>query len=146
MPLPKSVVKIKKGGVEYVSNVDAVNYSIVELTRAALRDVGKFIRKRTIEKIKKLPGLKRHRRPYNLQYWVRRRETDMLIGFKHDAWYSTGMEIGEKGMPKKGFLRDTTYDNIKTIVEIESQYLSALNKDDPSGLFDEGEILGDEKS
>jgi hypothetical protein len=29
-------------------------------------------------------------------------------------------------MPKLGFIRQTTEGNIKTIVEIESQYLSAL--------------------
>ena len=43
MALPKSVTKIKKGNVEFISNVDRVNYTLNELTRAALRDVGKFL-------------------------------------------------------------------------------------------------------
>ena len=43
MPIPKSVTKIKKGNVEFISNVDRVQYTLTELTRAALRDVGKFI-------------------------------------------------------------------------------------------------------
>ena len=45
MSVPKSVVKVKKGGVEYTSNVDAAQYYIFELNRAALRDVAKFVKK-----------------------------------------------------------------------------------------------------
>ena len=44
MSVPKSVVKVKKNGVEYTSNVDAAQYYIHELNRAALRDVGKFVK------------------------------------------------------------------------------------------------------
>ena len=50
MPMPKSVVKIKKDGIEFTSNVDRVQYTIEELTRAALRDAAKLIRKRMITK------------------------------------------------------------------------------------------------
>ena len=46
MSAPKSVVKIDKNGVKYTSNVDFCQYSIKELTRAALRDVGKFVKRR----------------------------------------------------------------------------------------------------
>ena len=46
MPLPKSVTKIKKDGVEFVSNVDRASYTIQELSRAALKDVAKLLRKR----------------------------------------------------------------------------------------------------
>ena len=42
MPVP-SVVKFTKNGVEYTSSVDRANYYIYELTRAALKDVGKYI-------------------------------------------------------------------------------------------------------
>ena len=44
MSAPKSVTKINKNGVTYTSNVDAAQYYIHELSRAALRDVGKFVR------------------------------------------------------------------------------------------------------
>ena len=44
MPVPKSVTKINKDGVTYVSEVDKANYYIFELSRAALRDVEKFVR------------------------------------------------------------------------------------------------------
>lgn len=43
MPIPPSVTKMKNGNVEFTSNVDRVNYTLDELTRAALRDCGKFI-------------------------------------------------------------------------------------------------------
>ena len=43
MSVPKSVHKISKGNVEYISSCDFAAYSIKELTRAALRDVGKFV-------------------------------------------------------------------------------------------------------
>lgn len=84
MPLPKSVVKIKKDSIEFTSSVDRVQYTMIELQRAALRDVAKFIRKRMLEKLKKLPGMKRSRRIYgSTQFWIRKRETDLIIGFKH---------------------------------------------------------------
>ena len=38
MPIPPSVTKMKNGNVEFTSNVDRVNYTLDELTRAALRD------------------------------------------------------------------------------------------------------------
>ena len=43
MPLPPSVTRIKKDGVEFVSSVDRCAYTIRELVRAALRDVGKYV-------------------------------------------------------------------------------------------------------
>ena len=84
MPMPKSVVKVKKDGIEYISNVDRTKYTLTELTRAALKDVGKFLRKRMIQELQKLPGMKRNKRIYNsTQYWVRKRDCDLQIGIKH---------------------------------------------------------------
>ena len=45
MALP-NYTKITKNGVEYIDGTDRCNYTIKELTRAALRDVGKFIAKK----------------------------------------------------------------------------------------------------
>lgn len=133
MALPKSVIKIKKDGVEYVSSVDRVQYTINELTRAALRDTAKFVRKRMIEELRKLPGMKRSKRPYtSTQYWVRRRETDLQIGFKHDSWYGARSELGTHGSPARGILRSTVYNNIPEIRRIQSQYLSGISAENPS--------------
>ena len=38
-----SVVKIKKGNVEYTSRVDIAKYTMRELTRRAMTDVGRYI-------------------------------------------------------------------------------------------------------
>ena len=43
MPLPPSVTRVTKDGLKIVSNVDRCAYTIRELTRAALRDVGKYV-------------------------------------------------------------------------------------------------------
>lgn len=42
-----SVVKIKKGNVEFTSKVEIAKYSIRELTRRAMQDVGRFVLART---------------------------------------------------------------------------------------------------
>lgn len=145
MPMPKSVTKVKKDGIEFISNVDRAQYTIQELSRAAMKDVGKFLRKRVVQELKQLPGMKRHRRIYNLQYWARRKEADLQIGFKHEAWYSVNQELGTKGMPKKGILRETVFKHIDDIRRIEGQYLSAIEDENRAlGLIDEEEEIGDE--
>lgn len=143
MALPKSVTKVGKDGVTFTSNVDRTKYLLVELQRAALRDVAKLIRKRLIEKLKKLPGMRRNRRLYrSTQYWVRRRETDLQIGFKHDSWYGAKSELGQSGQPARNILRDTVRENIDDIRRIEGQYLSAIESENRAlGLIDQN---GDE--
>lgn len=130
MGVPKSVIKFKKGDVVYTSSCDRVQYTIQELTRAALRDVGKFISRTCNSAAMKLPGLKRSRRVRGrtsaFQYWCRRRETDLQVGIKHGTWYGTQQELGDKNQPRRGILRNSVYSNIQKIVEIESKYLSAL--------------------
>jgi len=97
MPVPKSAIKIKRDGVEYISNVDRVNYLISELTRAALRDVGKLTNKRIRAKARKLRGLIKSKRVSNaFQYWVRKKECDLQIGVKHGTWYGEQQELGTK--------------------------------------------------
>ena len=138
MSLPKSVVRFKKGNVEYVSNVDDCNYTIRELTRAALRDVGKFVTRLVNDKALKLyggglgktnriiPHKGSDRSKLAFGYWARKRECDLQVGVKHSSWYGEDQELGSDGMPKKAFIRNTVYDNIPTIIEIESKYLSGL--------------------
>lgn len=135
MGLPSAKMKIKKKdgkmNLSFESNVDASQYLITELSRAALRDSAKYLRKVMLVELRKLRGLKRSRRPYNLQYWVRKKETDLQIGFKHGTWYTLGQELGDKGMKKRGILRNTTFANVEEIRKIQAQYLSALNSQNP---------------
>lgn len=130
MSLPKSVVRFKKGTVTYTSSVDRVQYTLRELTRAALRDVGKYVCRLCNTAAMRLPGLKRSRRVRGktsaFQYWARKKDTDLIVGIKHNTWYGADQELGTKNQPKRGILRASVYDHIPTIIEIESKYLSGL--------------------
>ena len=131
--MPKTITKVSKDGVTFKSNVDRAQYTITELKRAALRDVAKLIRKRMIEKLKKLPGMKRSKRIYKgVGYWNRKWESDLLVGFQADAWYSARSELGTHGSPARGILRNTVYQNIGEIQKIQAQYLSGLSQENPS--------------
>lgn len=127
MPLP-SAVKITKNGVEYTSKVDRCKYLLVELQRAALRDVGKLVRRRVLDQVRKRRGLRRGRRPPNAhQYWVRKRETNLQVGIKHDTWYGVHQELGTANQPQRSMLRDAVFHNLDEIRRIEGVYLSAID-------------------
>ena len=133
MSLPKSVIRFKKGDVVYTSSVDRAQYTIRELTRAALRDVGKYVSRICNSEAMKLPGLKKSRRVRGrtsaFQYWARKQEGDLQVGIKHGTWYGEQQELGTRNQPKRGILRNSVYNNIPKIVEIESKYLSALESE-----------------
>ena len=147
MPKPSSKMKIKKDGVTFESNVDAAKWTIQELTRAALYDTGKLIRKRMIDKMRKLPGIGKTRWPYYVtQYWVRKREGDLQIGFgktkgkfigSGDMWYAIQQELGTKNQPKRGIMRNTVFENIEEIRRAQAQYLSAITTDSADPLINE---------
>ena len=94
MSVPKSVVRFRKDGVEYTSRVDFASYTILELTRAALRDVGKFIARTANTAAMTLPGLKKSRRVrgrtstflYNVP-WAKTGLPHLEVGVTHDTWY-----------------------------------------------------------
>ena len=133
MAAPKSVVRFSKNGVEYTSSVDKAQYTIVELTRAAMRDVGKFLAGQMRASARKLPGSQQDR-------FVRYKTAGIIfkvpfnrdglphveIGTTADSWYTEDHELGTSGQPRRGILKDTAYKNLAKIIEIESKYLSAL--------------------
>lgn len=138
MAVPSSV-KIKKNGVEFENNCDRASYTIEELTRAALKDVGKFVCKRTRQKIKRRTG----RLAKNTQYWVRKQEQDLQVGFKKSGWYGGYQELGTNKQPKIGALYNTVAENIDNIRNIEAQYLSAVEDEQRAlGLINEDEEMG----
>ncbi len=143
-----SPVKITKNGVEYISKVDRTKYTLQELTRAALKDVGKLLRKRMIEKFRELPGMKKHKRIYrSTQFWVRKQEGDLVIGLKHGTWYGADSELGSSNQPKRGIVRDTTFAHIEDIRRIEGQYLQYIEDENKAlGIIDESEGTGDDDS
>lgn len=133
MSVPKSVVRFSKDGVTYTSSVDRASYTIVELTRAALRDVGKFIARTANSKAMKLKGLKKSRRVrgrtstflYNVP-WAKTGLPHLEVGVTDDTWYGVQQELGTSKQPKRQILRNSAHDNIAQIIEIESKYLSSL--------------------
>lgn len=150
MAVPKSVVRFRKNGVTYTSSVDRVNYTLVELTRAALRDVGKFLARTANSEASKLPGLKKSRRVrgrtstflYNVP-WAKKGLPHLEVGVTHDTWYGVEQELGTSKQPKREILKTSAHRNVAKIVEIESKYLSALESEAKAlALIDEGEYKG----
>ena len=143
MPLPKSVTKIKKGNVEYISSVDRVQYTLEELSRAALRDVGKFICNTFRGSYYGIFSRKKGRVGKYTQYWVRKKECDLQVGIKPSAFYGIFQEFGSSKTKKVGLLQKTVNENIAKIIEIESKYLSALEDEAKAlALIDEKEYEG----
>lgn len=148
MPMPKSVTKISKNGVEFISSVDKANYLITELTRAAMKDVAKYVLKIVRANVRGISRQTAKMRYAGMryQYWVRKKECDLQLGIentKHgaeSAWWADQSELGTGNQPKRGFLRSAVYDNISTIRQIESQYLSAIEDEaGAEGMIDEEE-------
>lgn len=148
MSAPKSVTKINKNGVTYTSNVDACQYYIHELSRAALRDVGKFIRSKWKGVYYQYFNKHTGNAGKAVSYHVIASKTTIyprvqvgLMSGKQDGFYAYFQEFGTSKTPKLGLLSGMVEDNIQQIVEIESQYLSALNESDSAAesLCNEGD-------
>jgi hypothetical protein len=132
MGLPRSVTRNTRNGVRFTSSVDRVNYTLNELTRAALRDIGKVLSTRAVRKIKLISRgvLKKWNFKFReVQYWNRRLETDLIIGFKHDTWFGVQQELGTEGQPKRDILRSTVIENIDLIEQIQAQYLRHIENE-----------------
>ena len=152
MAIP-SPMKFKKDGVEFTSSVERCNYTIRELTRAALRDVGRYVVRQCTRKARRLDGLGRTRYiQKRFQFWVRKQEGDLQVGIHNvmknknpgETWYGMDQELGLNGQPKRAFLHDSVYENIRTIRDIEAQYLSAIEDEQRAlALIDEEETFGD---
>lgn len=150
MPVPKSVVRFRKNGVTYTSSVDKASYLIIELVRAALRDVGKYITRTANSKAMKLPGLKKSRRvrgrSSTFRYsvpWAKVGLPHLEVGVTHGTWYGEQQELGSSRQPKRQILKKSAHENVAQIIEIESQYLSALEDEAAAlRLIDEKEYTG----
>lgn len=153
MSAPKSVVKISKEGVTYTSDIDAAEYYLFELTRAALRDVGKFLRnefKRSFySHFKKHTG--KAGKVTSVKVWSAKntKYPRLQIGLKTgkvDGFYAYFQEFGTSKTPRLGLLSNAAKDNIAQIVEIESKYLSGLSGEAAAlaAMIDEADYDEDE--
>ena len=151
MSIPKSVVKVKKNGVEYTSNVDKCQYYMFELARAALRDAAKFCVKRFRENyysvFKRHTGDAGRATKYKVYSNKNTKYPRVEIGLKNGpvpGFYAYFQEVGSSKQPKLGLLTKTVQSNIAEIIKIESQYLSALEDEARvQQLISEKEYEGD---
>ena len=135
-----SVVKFTKNGVEYTSKVERTKYTLRELVRAALKDTGRYVCRMTRKQIRRRTG----RLAKNTQYWVRKNEMDLQVGFKPGGFYGMYQELGTSKTPKIGALRNSVEQNIDEIRRIQGQYLSAIEDENRAlGLIDESEEQGE---
>lgn len=157
MPTPKSstktIIKDGKSEVIYESNLDATQYYIYELTRAALRDVGKFVTKTFkaayYSHFNKISGNAGKATKYKV--WAGQKTTHprIQIGLKTGpvpGFYAYFQEFGTStGIPQLGLLTHAVEDNVAEIVKIESQYLSGLSDEAArlESLIDESDMEGD---
>jgi hypothetical protein len=148
MPLPRSVVKINRKGVKFTSSVERAEYTLEELTRAALRDIGKLITFGARDKVRAIANssMRRSQRVKNaFQSWNRRRETDLQVGIKHETWYGVDQELGLDGQPKRDILRKTVFENINVIQEITAKYLKHIEDEmNAQSVIDENAEVADD--
>lgn len=143
MALPKSVTRFDKNGVTFIDNVERTQYTLQELTRAALRDVGKFICREFRSNFYGIFKRKKYNVGRYTQYWVRKKECDLQVGLKPSAFYGGFQELGSSKTSRLGLIEKTVKENIPKIIEIESKYLSGLEDEAKAlALIDESEYEG----
>ncbi len=144
-----SVVKIKKGQLEYTSKVDLAKYTIEQLTRRAMMDVGRYMIYLTRKNVSKAFPMIKKFRPKRYQYWVPKKEGCLVLGIenrKHGAvtaWWADQLEqdsfVGQKKprksstsarSPRRHIMETAVKSNLDKIVEIESQYLRKIGNED----------------
>lgn len=163
MPIPKSVVKVKTNEVEFISNVDRLAYTINELTRAALRDTGKYASKQVKKLVPKRRGMLRAGVYYKVD--AAKSNPRVKVGFRrnfkykggegwatHGIFFEVGATIHHKHAdgsytytdfkPTKP-LENGIMDNISMIRQIQAQYLSAVGKESAESMINEGEYSGE---
>ena len=158
MPAPgtKSKFFSDKDGtyrVVYDSNVDAVQYYMHELTRAALKDVAKFVIKvfntEFYKKFRKHSGQAKKATKYKVWASEKTISPRVEIGLKTGrvpGFYAYFQEFGTRsGIERLGLLTHAAQDNIAEIIKIESQYLSGLSDEAErlSALINEDDMEGD---
>lgn len=102
MANPPSGLKITKNGFTYESNIDRTKYTIKELSRAALRDAGRLIVRRVRDRSRIRNHMSRmvmksrfYGKDGAFSWWLRKQETDMQVGIKHDTWYGVLQELDD---------------------------------------------------
>lgn len=158
MSAPKSVTKVSykngKTEVTYVSDVDAGQYYIHELSRAAMRDVGKFLT-RTFKgayysHFRKHTGNAGKATKYKVFSSAKTKYPRVEVGLptgRVDGFYAYFQEFGthDGRVPRLGLLTHAAEDNVAEIIRIESRYLDGLSGEAArlAAMIDEKDMEGD---
>ena len=140
-PPKQTKISYKKGktSVTYESNLDASQYYIHELTRAALKDVGKYVCTKFREAY--YQHFEKHGKGYGGKaagYSVIASKSTtaprVQIGLRKKTragFYAFFQEFGthDGKVPRLGLLTKAVKNNVAEIVRIESKYLSGLNEE-----------------
>lgn len=133
-----SPIKITKNGVEYINKVDRTKYALKELVHAANKDVGKYIARKTKEKITKRTG----RGIKNTQYWARK-DGSLQVGYKPGGFYLGFDELGTNKRRKMAQLANTVQEEMNEIRRIQGTYIKSIEDENKAlGLIDEREEKG----
>ena len=104
-----SVMKYKRGNVEYTSKVDIAKYTIKELTHRAMLDVGKYVTYSVQDRlIRYFPFARHHKNSQRYQYWFLKREGHLLLGIENikrgavTAWWADQLELDKFVTPPRG--------------------------------------------
>lgn len=155
MALP-SYVRITRNGVTYEDGADRASYCIEELTRAAMRDVGKLVIRRARERYYQLFNKITGNAKRAIQYWVPKRDAEgnavrvaeLYVGYKRGrvkGFYAAFQELGTSHQGAHKLLYNVVNDNLDEIRNIEAAYLSAINdNDDGESLIDENDEGGED--
>lgn len=146
MPNP---VKITKKGVEYVSQVDRVQYTLQELVHAANKNVGKLV----VQEARKTMNKKTGRGSKNTQYWAKKsREAGsqskyekgvLQVGYKNDGFYMGYQETGTNNQVKQAHIQNAVIGNKEEIRRIQGTFIKSIEDENKAlGLINENEEVG----
>jgi hypothetical protein len=139
----KPGIKIdKRGNFTFINSVDLAAYTLTECVIAAYRDSARLILKRARSKIPRRTGRAR----LNMQSWVRRKNLDLVLGYKRrfKGFYSIFFEIGAKNVKRTEPLLTSVEESRSDIEAIFARYLKEyLPKLSPPENGAEGDIVDD---
>lgn len=103
-----SIVKITRGSGEltYESHVDLAQYTIRELTRRAMMDVGRYVTYNVRKDLgAAFPWTKKSKNAQRYGYWVLKKEGYLLLGIENikkgakTAWWADQLELDQFARP-----------------------------------------------
>lgn len=155
MAKPPAVVKDKNGELIFEDRSALVGWTMYQLQRRALQDVGFILLNATRRRIQQYllsdegnprprtdkAKVKRSKNGYisnkfnafRYQTWVRKKENDLIIGMENlkmgarSAWWADQIELGTNRMPRYSPLQNTVKAYASKIPKIVNYYMGLLN-------------------